>query len=345
MRSLFNAQSVYIQTLLIGAGAGLTSAVLFSSVVTQSPLALLLLFLSPLPLLIAGMGWTPYATFFGIALAGIGLSLTWGGETLIYSYLMMVALPTSILAPASTLQVQTLIRRYNSKTDENEVSQRTWWLSVGAILMVSCVVAAFITLFSAMRVGDYATYRTFVRELAENFLRFHFQLKDKEPIVMPAGLETADVVNTMVAFVPLVLGMLMAFYLSLNVWASARLLAMSSLLPRPWVSVHTLRLPRELIFALLALVFFALFSGYVGFLGKAFVGTIIAAFAIQGAVSLHVMSMRTSVRPLILIAFYLTIFMMPWVLVFVATFGALQTFISPKRRKTPPPSSTPTQIS
>jgi hypothetical protein len=64
MRQIFEAQSPYVQTLLIGAGAGLTSALLFASISTTSPIALVLLLFAPLPLLIAGMGWTPYATVF-----------------------------------------------------------------------------------------------------------------------------------------------------------------------------------------------------------------------------------------------------------------------------------------
>src|ERR1700750_1937585 len=44
-------------TLLIGTAAGLASALLFVSIAAGSPLALVLCLLSPLPIMIAGLGW------------------------------------------------------------------------------------------------------------------------------------------------------------------------------------------------------------------------------------------------------------------------------------------------
>jgi hypothetical protein len=268
-----------------------------------------------------------------------------GSGNLITSYIIMNALPASILTTLTTVQVQTLTHRRNPKTSADEVSERTWWLSVGALLIGCCILAAFVTLFSAMRVGDYTAYRAFVQELAQTVIRLHLQLKENEPLVLPEGIDAKDVISMIVALVPVVLGMIMAFYLAFNVWASARLLAMSTLLPRPWVSLHTLRLPYEMAPLFLIAGVLALFSGFSAFFAQALVGTFLVAYAIQGGVTLHLLSINSSARPLILIVFYITLLVMPWVVLFVALFGFIQTFIPPKGRKPPPPPSLPTEIS
>ncbi len=53
----------------IGIGAGLVSALLFGVVITGSPLAMLLSYLAPLPILIAALGWHHRA---GLAAALVG---------------------------------------------------------------------------------------------------------------------------------------------------------------------------------------------------------------------------------------------------------------------------------
>ncbi|MEA2345863.1 MAG: hypothetical protein QOF63_4032, partial [Thermoanaerobaculia bacterium] len=45
------------QILLIGIGAGVAAALLFASLASGSLFALLLFYLSPLPILIAALGW------------------------------------------------------------------------------------------------------------------------------------------------------------------------------------------------------------------------------------------------------------------------------------------------
>ena len=46
-----------MNSLSIGIGAGLASALLFGAVITGSPVAMLLSFIAPLPIFIASLGW------------------------------------------------------------------------------------------------------------------------------------------------------------------------------------------------------------------------------------------------------------------------------------------------
>ena len=50
-----------LQIVFIGIGTGVAAALLFASVASGSILATLLFYLAPLPILIAGLGWSHWA--------------------------------------------------------------------------------------------------------------------------------------------------------------------------------------------------------------------------------------------------------------------------------------------
>ena len=338
---------LYTQTLLMASGAGLSSALVFASILTQSPLAIFLLTLSPLPILMAGLGWTPYAATFAVAIAGVVLSLL-SVSSVVYAYVLMVALPSVLLSAVTTLHIHTVWRRRDSESGREDIQQQSWWLSTGALLMVCVVLAGIMTLFGALRIGGYDAYMTFLREVSEAFVRFRLQIKEQEPIVIPGDVNTDDVLRTMVALIPLFLGMVMLLYLGFNLWVSARLVAMSQRLPRPWPQMIQLRLPREMAFGMIICGLLALMPSYAGLLGKSLIGAMVAAFAVQGAVAIHVMTLGLSMRALILGSFYLTLFLMPWVVLFVALYGFIDAFVrKPAQSSSNPPSSPspPTQFS
>jgi hypothetical protein len=76
----------------IGAGAGFVSALLFAVTTTGNPLAIVLYFVSPLPILIAGLGWNHRAALAVALVGGLILALAFtplaGGV-----YAAAVALP------------------------------------------------------------------------------------------------------------------------------------------------------------------------------------------------------------------------------------------------------------
>src|SRR5260370_25071429 len=64
------AGQLMIAIVLIAVAAGAASALMFASIVSGALISLLLLYLAPLPLMVAGLGWGPLsATIGGIAAA------------------------------------------------------------------------------------------------------------------------------------------------------------------------------------------------------------------------------------------------------------------------------------
>ena len=81
-----------VQILLIGIGVGTASALLFASLVSGSLLSIFLFYLSPLPLLIAAIGWSHWAALFAALFAATGLALVFGMFFFI-AFLIGIGLP------------------------------------------------------------------------------------------------------------------------------------------------------------------------------------------------------------------------------------------------------------
>src|SRR5690348_3422466 len=96
------------QIALIGIGAGAAAALLFASVASGSLLSILLFYLSPLPLLIAALGWSHWAAMIGALGGAAALAATLGGLYFLV-FLAVAGLPawwlgylTMLARPAQT---------------------------------------------------------------------------------------------------------------------------------------------------------------------------------------------------------------------------------------------------
>src|SRR5271154_5807946 len=81
-----------IAILLIALAAGCASALMFASIISGTLISLLLLYLAPLPLMVAAMGWGPLSATIGGIAAAIGLGAIFGLPYCI-SFAVMAALP------------------------------------------------------------------------------------------------------------------------------------------------------------------------------------------------------------------------------------------------------------
>ena len=81
-----------VQIFLIGVGAGAAAALLFASVASGSPLAVVLFYLAPLPILIAALGWSHYAALVAALAAAASLAAVFN-STLFIAFLIGIGLP------------------------------------------------------------------------------------------------------------------------------------------------------------------------------------------------------------------------------------------------------------
>src|ERR1700761_6661411 len=72
------AGQLMIAYLLIALAAGAASALMFASIISGALISVLLLYLAPLPLMVAALGWGPLCATIGGIAAAIGLGALFG---------------------------------------------------------------------------------------------------------------------------------------------------------------------------------------------------------------------------------------------------------------------------
>lgn len=129
---------VSVPSIMIGIGAGFVSALLFASLVGGSLLTLPLFLASPLPLMVAGLGWGPHAVLAA-------------GLTAIVILQVELSTPATLVhlgsAAVPALILTTLVGR------RLPVGGRATWFPIGRIAMIAAVVMAIATLAGALAIG------------------------------------------------------------------------------------------------------------------------------------------------------------------------------------------------
>ena len=92
-------------TLLIAIAAAAASALLAAGVAAGSVLAVPLFYLAPLPVMIAGVAFSPIAAGLAVVFASIGLGVMFGG-TFLMAYAVGMGAPAFALAYAALLAQQ-----------------------------------------------------------------------------------------------------------------------------------------------------------------------------------------------------------------------------------------------
>src|SRR5580704_10780966 len=86
------AGQLMIAILLIALAAGCASALMFTSIVSGELISVLLLYLAPLPLMVAALGWGPLSATIGGITAATVLGLTFGLPFCV-AFAVAIALP------------------------------------------------------------------------------------------------------------------------------------------------------------------------------------------------------------------------------------------------------------
>lgn len=311
-----------MSTFVIGAGAGLVSALLFTVVITGSPLAVMLSYVAPLPVIIAALGWNHRAGLVAAAVGAlaIGIALRWAAAP---AFALGVALPAWWLAYLGLL---------GRPTGDG----RTEWYPIGRLLLWVAAVAGLVTFAGAVSLGwSYEAYVETMRRAIESVLKAELGAGAEGAAggagELPGGLSSVATVDTIVAVLPLAAAASFVPMLVINLWGAAKAVSLSGRLPRPWPPLPLMVLPRQAPFALaLALAGGFMLTGFAGVLAQALTGALAAAFALQGLAAIHRWTMGKGGRPLILSLVYLVVVIfLIWALPVLAIVGVMAAFFGP----------------
>jgi hypothetical protein len=313
----------------IGAGAGFVSALLFAVTTTGNPLSIILYFVAPLPLLIAGLGWSHRAALIG-ALAGgliLGLAFTPLAGAV---YLGAVALPAWWFGYLLML----------SRGDEGA----TQWYPPGRLLLWIALLCAGLTVAGALFLsGDYQAF-------SEAFERAIVAINEANPQLL-SGLggedrdrSVRDFASLMVLLAPPISAAAGVVIDVALIWAAARVCKASDRLARPWPAIASTAMPMSALAVLVVSVLGSfMFDQFVGLAARSCAAAMLMAFGLQGLASLHALTVGLSGRGGILAGVYAVLVLIPgWPVLALALLGVADAIFGLRARRAaalPPPRS------
>lgn len=291
---------------IVGVGilAGLASALMSSGVIVQSGMAMVLYFLTPLPIFVAALGWGSTAGIVAAAAATIAVGV--------------FAVPMAALLMALTSYIPAAIGAYLSglarPAEElgGPKGVMVWYPLSDIVFRLALMVAvSFIVIGAILGFGP-----DMARELANAVI-------DRVAEADPQFTASDEMRNTMSALLMFALPAIQpATCLAIlvgNLYLALRLTAMSGRLRRPrddWPA--TLRMPRTALIVFAVALAVAFFSGPAGLVATVVVGALGAGFMMAGLAIMHERTRGKVWRPvalwfayfaIILFAFLLFVFM------------------------------------
>ena len=329
-------------TLIIGIGAGLVSALLFGVLLKATPLAIVLYLLAPLPILIVGLGWSRRAALAAAVTGSLALMLA-VAPFLGLAFAAYIALPAWWLA-------------YLAQLGRDGPGGLEWYPTGRLLGWIGATAGLAFIAIAVLSSTDHAAFETQVRGLAHGLIQARdpaaraavearrpatadaapgSSVGPADPTDPDAGAnevthgELADALARVVpAFAANGLAMLLTFYL----WAAARIVRISGRLHRPWPDIPATAMPRATLTALAAAAALSFAPGYAGVFGVALVGSLCAAFALQGLAAFHDRSRGRPGRRLMLFGMYLTLFVTQGIaLIALTLFGLADTALDRRR--------------
>jgi predicted membrane protein DUF2232 len=312
------------QRIAIAFGAGAVSALLFAVSAKGTLSAVALAYLSPLPIVIAGLNW-------GVDMGGIAALTACGGvaafadiaSTILFG--VVIALPIWILTTLSSIDLRSFYRAKN-RTDGSAD-----WFPLGGVVTAGALIAVAIGLGAiALLILIYDGYEKGVQALADQYAP-SIQTTIDQVLTLPAGMTVREFAALVVREAPPMLALLMFLVLCANLYLGARVAQISSALKPPWRDLpEALILPRLLgLLGVLCLGLGFAVEGPVRLAAWTVAGVIAAAFALQGLALAHALTRGLKFRNPLLVALYLACALLSqWIVPAVAFVGLIESFLS-----------------
>lgn len=303
---------------LVGLGAGAAAALLFASVTSGSWLSIVLFYLAPLPIMIAGLGWSHWAAmaaaltgaaalglvfgavFFFAFLAGAGIPAWW------LVYLAMLARPVAERGPAATPD-STLLE----------------WYPPGRLVVWSAVLATLVVLVAIPNFGlDAESFSRGLRSALSRML----------PLDTGASDNAARLLDFMVVAIPPAAAVLATITNAVNLWLAGRVVKFSGRLTRPWPDLAGMTFPRQTAVALAIAVALSFLDGLLGIVAGVFAAALVMAYGLLGFAVMHAITRGMASRVFLLGGVYAAVMVFGWPVLALCVLGLIDLAIDLRGR-------------
>lgn len=323
---------------LIGLGSGLVTAVLIGSVANGSVLALLLCYVLPLPMLLAGAGWGLPSALLAMATSTILLSLVQNLQTALM-FVIFVGSPSIVLIYLLHLRREFTAPRAENSEDENNAGQPSTvivWYPLGRIIAWASVMAGGLICLTLLMIsgGDYSRYLQLVATIftEETFQQFQ-NVFGSEITLEQTRIEVAQASPRLAAEAWLAI-------MIVNLWLAMKSASISDLLPRPFPSVGRIEYPPFMLAGFAAALVITFIPGMFGLLGSAFAGAMGLALVLLGLTVVHALLADSPFKTPALIGVYIGLLFTPFVAPPLLGLGIAEPFLrlrEKRAKKNPPP--------
>lgn len=303
-------------SLIVGLVTGLVSALLFYSAARGGPLLRpLLLFVIPLPPLVAGLGWGWMSAGIAALASGLIVSMIVGGAIAV-GYILTLGIPSAIVAYLAYLS-----RPHPDSPDARE------WYPAGRLLAAMAIYAGALPVMLLPLVGgSYEAMRPVMTEVLQQFSRRW--MPPGETLTEQALAEQTD---WALFLLPAGLAVQWLMVCAVNLYLAGRIVLASGRLGRDWPDIAALSFPPTLGLALALALVAANTSGIFAVAGTSFFGAFLAAYMLAGLALAHSVGRRGAMWVVWLVYLGL-LFLWPFFMPAVVLAGLLESTLQLKRR-------------
>lgn len=315
--------------ILLAICAGLISAVVFASATTGPMLLrLVLFFLTPLSIYLAGLGLGPvYAAIAGATATLSVLLVTNPAAAALYG--LSEALPAVVITRLALLSRGT--------------GAEAEWYPIGRIVGAAAIFSGFFAGFVLMAMGGDAdalakTVRTFV----EAFVKTELTQLPNAPKIADSQID--EIAKTTLSMLPWALAIIAMTTILINLWLAGRITLASGRLTRPWPDLALTTYPAGTALSLVIAMAIGFSGGILGLIAGGFAAAFSFAFLLLGLCVVHALTRGSPWRPFILSTAYTAfVIFSPAVGLLLTLTGLAETIFGYRFRPGgPPPPDTPT---
>lgn len=302
--------------ILTGIAAGFAAAAMQGVAMSLSLFTIVIFYLSPLPLFLAGFarGWL--CALLGAAVMAVVLAVLTGSIPF-----SIMALVSAGLAPVIASGLSMISRtakeiggeNASQDTGEGEVRARDReWYPEGRLVLWLAAIAASVTGLSILLMGaDFAAYKEFLTSFINPMVA---AIEKAMPPNQPP-FPKKDFLEMMVVALPVAASSVWLLATVTSMRLAIVMLARTNRALRPWAKFERLAFPANSVIAVLGALIAAFFlSGMPKLLALCAVGAFVTAFTLLGLAIIHHMLANSASKPIILGLLYASLVMFGWIL-------------------------------
>ncbi len=320
-----------VQIGLIGIGAGAAAALLIASVTSGTWLSIPLFYLAPLPVMIAGLGWSHWSALIGVLAASATLGLVFG-SVFLFAFLAGAGIPAWWLGYLAMLARPGVDS--GSKQNGAAVGAAALeWYPPGRLVIWAAALAAMVVLVAIPNFGtDADSFRVGLHRALAHMLRVETDATSGGPISVPGVSNPARLIDFLVAAIPPAAAVLATITNVFNLWLAARIVKFSGRLTRPWPVLAEMTFPRLAAAALALTVALSFFDGLIGIVAGVLSASLLMAYAVLGFAVLHSITRGINSRGFLLAGVYAAVMVFGWPVLALCLLGLLETIFEWRAR-------------